>query len=200
MKALICLFRAAVISTVIFAQIGATPAPKPVPYNVNLYLHPQRLVDIGGRRLNIVCTGQGSPTVILEGDSSPIPASGVSCNQPFRKTPGCAHTIEPALASAIRLVLRATRQRLSAICAHSSGGPELHRPTCSLDGRAAACIRAFTSIVSRTRSWVLSRSIRILSSTLLATIRRSSRPSGKSRVNGSTNRCLIGTSSTTTAR
>lgn len=66
MKAFICLFRAAVISTVAFAEIAATPSHKPVPYNVNVYLHPQRLIDIGGRRLNIVCTGKGSPTVILE--------------------------------------------------------------------------------------------------------------------------------------
>ena len=65
MKALTCLFRAAVISTVIFAQIAAAP-PKPPPYNINLYLHPQRLIDVGGRRLNIICTGEGSPTVILE--------------------------------------------------------------------------------------------------------------------------------------
>ena len=66
MKAFICLFRAAVISTVAFAEIAATPSHKPLPYNVNLYLQPQRLIDIGGRRLNIVCTGKGSPTVILE--------------------------------------------------------------------------------------------------------------------------------------
>lgn len=65
MKAFTCLFRAAVIGTVIFAQIAATPM-KATPYNVNWYIHPQRIVDIGGRRLNIVCTGKGSPTVILE--------------------------------------------------------------------------------------------------------------------------------------
>lgn len=65
MKAFICLLRAAVISTIVFTQIAATPPHEP-PDNVNLYLHPQRLVDIGGRRLNIICTGKGSPTVILE--------------------------------------------------------------------------------------------------------------------------------------
>jgi pimeloyl-ACP methyl ester carboxylesterase len=64
-KAFACFFRAALIGAVIAAQIAATPPLRP-PYNVNLYLHPARLVDIGGRRLNIVCTGQGSPTVILE--------------------------------------------------------------------------------------------------------------------------------------
>ena len=37
------------------------------------YLRAQRLVDVGGRRLNIYCTGHGSPTVILDagaGDST----------------------------------------------------------------------------------------------------------------------------------
>lgn len=32
-----------------------------------VYAHPQRLVDIGGRKLNIYCTGKGSPAVILDG-------------------------------------------------------------------------------------------------------------------------------------
>jgi len=64
-KAFTCLFRAAVIGTVIFTQIAATPQ-KPASYKVNWYLRPQHLVNIGGRRLNIVCSGQGSPTVILE--------------------------------------------------------------------------------------------------------------------------------------
>lgn len=65
MKAFACLFRAAVIGAVILAQIAATPQ-KPAPYRVNWYLQPQHLVDIGGRKLNIVCAGKGSPTVILE--------------------------------------------------------------------------------------------------------------------------------------
>lgn len=58
-------FRIAAIGAIVLAQIAATPQHKP-PYNVDWYLHPQRLVDIGGRRLNIICTGTGSPTVILE--------------------------------------------------------------------------------------------------------------------------------------
>lgn len=32
------------------------------------YLRPQRLIDIGGRRLNLYCTGSGSPAVILDTD------------------------------------------------------------------------------------------------------------------------------------
>jgi pimeloyl-ACP methyl ester carboxylesterase len=62
--------RTAIISAVVITQIAASPAHKSSahkpPYNVNWYLHAQRLVDIGGRRLNIICTGRGSPTVILE--------------------------------------------------------------------------------------------------------------------------------------
>lgn len=47
----------------VFAVPVATgqPAFDPAPY-----VHPQRLVDIGGRRLNVYCTGRGSPTVVLE--------------------------------------------------------------------------------------------------------------------------------------
>jgi len=37
------------------------------------YLKPQRLVDIGGRRLNLYCTGSGSPAVVLDaGFGSPM--------------------------------------------------------------------------------------------------------------------------------
>lgn len=61
------LFCAALSVALTFAGIAAAPAkPHPAPGGAGLYLHPQRLVDIGGRRLNLVCTGHGSPTVILE--------------------------------------------------------------------------------------------------------------------------------------
>ncbi len=33
---------------------------------VSPYLHPQRLVDVGGHKLNLYCTGRGSPSVILD--------------------------------------------------------------------------------------------------------------------------------------
>ena len=58
------------MSAVVITQIAASPvhtsSAHTPPYDVNLYLHAQRFVDIGGRRLNIICTGSGSPTVILE--------------------------------------------------------------------------------------------------------------------------------------
>jgi pimeloyl-ACP methyl ester carboxylesterase len=45
----------------------------PTPNDSSAYARLQRLVDIGGRKLNLYCTGTGLPTVILEaggGDSS----------------------------------------------------------------------------------------------------------------------------------
>jgi pimeloyl-ACP methyl ester carboxylesterase len=48
--------------------IAATPSqPNPFGFNQEPYSHAQRLVSVGsGRRLNIYCTGKGSPTVILD--------------------------------------------------------------------------------------------------------------------------------------
>ena len=45
----------------------------PTPNVASAYVQPQQLVDIGGRRLNVYCTGDGLPTVLLEaggGESS----------------------------------------------------------------------------------------------------------------------------------
>ena len=45
----------------------------PTPEVASAYDHPQQLVDIGGRKLNLYCTGSGLPTVVLEaggGESS----------------------------------------------------------------------------------------------------------------------------------
>lgn len=58
------LSRIAAILIIVLTQIGA--APQKEPYVTSWYVRPQRLVDIGARRLNIICTGTGSPTVLLE--------------------------------------------------------------------------------------------------------------------------------------
>ncbi len=50
--------------------MSTAPAPEMKPY-----LHAQRLVDIGSRRLNIYCTGSGSPAVVLDagaGDATDV--------------------------------------------------------------------------------------------------------------------------------
>ncbi len=42
------------------------PIPPALSFDPGPYLRAQRLVDIGGRRLNLSCTGSGSPAVVLE--------------------------------------------------------------------------------------------------------------------------------------
>jgi pimeloyl-ACP methyl ester carboxylesterase len=56
------LLSALALSTLAAAAAGAPPtAPE--------FAAPHRLVDIGGRRLNLFCSGSGSPTVVLESPS-----------------------------------------------------------------------------------------------------------------------------------
>ena len=50
----------------IATALAAPGAGQPDP-SLEVYGQPQQLVDIGGRRLNLFCLGQGSPTVILVG-------------------------------------------------------------------------------------------------------------------------------------
>ena len=70
MRTAMCFVRAIFTAAIVITQAAAAPAPQlpahKAPYDVNWYLRPQKLIDIGGRRLNIVCTGTGTPTVILE--------------------------------------------------------------------------------------------------------------------------------------
>ena len=54
-------------------SIAAAPAraqgtfPFPSPDQLEPYTHPQQLVEIApGRRLNLYCTGSGSPTVVMD--------------------------------------------------------------------------------------------------------------------------------------
>jgi pimeloyl-ACP methyl ester carboxylesterase len=55
-----------VISTAHAATQGAPSPRSEVPEQIAPYLKPQRLVQIaGGRTINLVCLGQGSPTIVL---------------------------------------------------------------------------------------------------------------------------------------
>jgi pimeloyl-ACP methyl ester carboxylesterase len=57
-KTRILLLASMLSSTAAFADAPATPGAE--------FAVPHRLVDIGGRRLNLWCTGTGSPTVVFE--------------------------------------------------------------------------------------------------------------------------------------
>lgn len=50
----------------LFAAIVLLGAATRASFDPNPYLHAQRLVDIGERRINLYCTGSGSPTALLD--------------------------------------------------------------------------------------------------------------------------------------
>lgn len=58
------LVRAAVVGVIILACLGASPNKE--LYEASSYVHPQLLVKVGSRHVNIYCSGAGSPTVILD--------------------------------------------------------------------------------------------------------------------------------------
>lgn len=58
-------FQRAFFAVSLFAAIGLLGAASAV-FDPNSYLHAQRLVNVGNRRMNIYCSGSGSPTVILD--------------------------------------------------------------------------------------------------------------------------------------
>ena len=62
--------RAVVGAVVFFISNAVLAQPQPVPavaedQRLLPYVRPGQLVDIGGRRINLHCTGTGGPTVIL---------------------------------------------------------------------------------------------------------------------------------------
>jgi pimeloyl-ACP methyl ester carboxylesterase len=64
--------RRLLIALLPLALLAAAP---PTVSQMRPYLHPQRLVNVGGRRMNIYCIGKSKPTVILDaglGDSSEV--------------------------------------------------------------------------------------------------------------------------------
>jgi len=52
-----------------FAMLVPFRAEAALTFDSSPYLHPQRLIDVRGRRMNIYCTGHGAPTVVLGTDS-----------------------------------------------------------------------------------------------------------------------------------
>lgn len=49
-------------------MLAALPADGAPAFDPSPYMHAQRLVDVGGHRMNLYCTGRGSPTVVLGTD------------------------------------------------------------------------------------------------------------------------------------
>src|ERR1700681_112703 len=57
-------YRAALVGMSLVATIVLLGAA--APFDPSPYVRPQRLVDVGHRRMNLYCSGSGSPTVVLD--------------------------------------------------------------------------------------------------------------------------------------
>lgn len=75
------------------ASAAVEPATKSrVVIDDRVYEHPQRLVDIGGRKMNLYCTGSGAPTIILEsGLADPTAVWGLIQPVLARRTRICSY-------------------------------------------------------------------------------------------------------------
>ena len=102
-----CVFRLAVLIWVlpvnlIFCQMDQL---RPEP--------PGKLVDIGGRKLHVYCTGKGGPIVILEAGAGSFSTDWAPLVQPrSRRQRGCARMIALVTGGAI-VVLNGIRRRRS---------------------------------------------------------------------------------------
>jgi pimeloyl-ACP methyl ester carboxylesterase len=65
-RTLLSLVAAEVLLLFIAASIGFAYERRARDRDAKLYRPPGKLVDVGGHRLHLSCTGQGSPTVVLE--------------------------------------------------------------------------------------------------------------------------------------
>jgi hypothetical protein len=100
---------------------------------------PGKLVDVGGYRLHLSCTGTGSPTVVLLnglGETSPEWAR-ITRSSPA--PPVCARTIAPGRAGATTRLTRRTPSTPPPICTDCSPRPARPARTSWRDTPAAAC-------------------------------------------------------------
>ena len=67
------------------AAVAADGQPKPDPA-LDVYAKPGKLVDIGGRRLNLRCSGSGTPTVMLEAGATADSMAWYKVQQPLAKS------------------------------------------------------------------------------------------------------------------
>lgn len=61
-----CRMKKSIFMLLLLTAAGAQAAP---PVGQNALAGPQNRVDVGGRKLNLYCTGKGSPTVLFEADT-----------------------------------------------------------------------------------------------------------------------------------
>lgn len=71
---------------------------------------PGRLIDVGGRKLHVHCTGAGAPTVVIEAGASSFALDFSSFNRRLLGRTACARTTEPGWDGVIRALRRIHRR------------------------------------------------------------------------------------------
>jgi pimeloyl-ACP methyl ester carboxylesterase len=66
--------------------VGLLATSEPTASQLSPYMHAQTLVDIGGRRMNLYCTGTGSPAVILDAGFGDTMESWYRVQRPISRT------------------------------------------------------------------------------------------------------------------
>jgi hypothetical protein len=91
---------AVVVVLAILGWIYQTTATR---HDARKYPAPGQLVDVGGYRLHIQCTGEGTPTVVMDAG---LGQSLVWCSQPSPRSRACARMIGQAMVGAIQALSR----------------------------------------------------------------------------------------------
>jgi hypothetical protein len=94
-------------------------------HDASSYPPPGKLIDMGGYRLHLYCTGTGrpgSPTVILEAGLAIRHWSGARSNRVWPPSCECAHTTVQAMVGAIQVHSRARLGAWLRNCTRSSSG------------------------------------------------------------------------------
>ena len=105
-------FRAVALATLLLSAAPSSSASaSPTP--LTEFARPHRLVDIGqGRRLNLICSGKGTPPFCSTLEEATGPRSGVWCSQRSRATPGSAPMIGRAWATVASVAMGTHPKRL----------------------------------------------------------------------------------------
>ena len=98
------------------ALVGYIYEPMAEAADAKAYPPPGQLVDVGGYRLHINCTGKGSPTVVIEAGLGDWSTSWGLCNPKWRRRHGSAPMIELAWGGARRVHFHAMQRNSQKNC------------------------------------------------------------------------------------
>jgi hypothetical protein len=89
-----------VIVVLALASIGGGYQTLGAAADAEAYPMPGRLIDVGGHRLHLSCTGAGTPTVVLEPAAGEMSSSLGGSRRPSPGTPGCVSMTAPVAGGA----------------------------------------------------------------------------------------------------